>query len=249
MKMYKNLILGLVVALSLSCLYEGPTPEVAATGGNTTPSTDSTSSSEPTAPGVLLCQDTGTAPVGNQVCFNTEILPLIVSNCATSGCHDAISREDGYQLTSYKTIVSKGINTGKPQDSKLYKVMIDTGDDRMPPSAPLTKAQTDLFLKWIQQGAKETICTPSVDTANATFAKTVEPMLNTYCVGCHKAGATSGGVRLDSYTYVKVYVDNQKLWGSMLYQPGYKPMPPTEKLSDCQLVVLQKWIKQGALNN
>ena len=35
------------------------------------------------------------------VYFVNDILPIIQSNCAQSGCHDAISREDDVQLTDY----------------------------------------------------------------------------------------------------------------------------------------------------
>ena len=240
------LFIGLI-GVFVSCLYEKPTPETTST---TTPDPTNPSSGTNTATGVTLaCTITPNTTPSDQVCFNTQILPLIVSNCATSGCHDAKSREDGYELTSYKTITSKGINISKPLSSKLYQVMMDSGKDRMPPSTPLSKAQTDLFLKWIQQGAKETICNVSVDTANVTFSKSVKPMLDTYCVGCHKTGAASGSVLLDSYTGVKIYVDNQRLFGTMSAQQGYSLMPPTGKLTDCQLLVVQKWILQGAKND
>lgn len=245
MKVLKIFLFVSIVGLLGSCLYEKPTPETTSST-NTAPPTDGTN----TATNVTLaCTIVPNTTTGDQVCFNTQILPLIVSNCATSGCHDSKTRADGYDLTGYKTITAKGINTSKPTSSKLYQVMLETGEDRMPPSGPLSKTQTDLFLKWIQQGAKETICNVSVDTTNVTFSKSVKPMLDTYCVGCHKVGAASGSVVLDNYTGVKVYVDNQRLFGSMSYQQGYSPMPPTGKLTDCQLLVVQKWILKGAKND
>jgi hypothetical protein len=54
-------------------------------------------------------------------------------------------------------------------------------------------------LKWITEGAKNVICGVAVDTANVTFSKTINPLLQTNCVGCHKTGSISGGVLLDSY--------------------------------------------------
>jgi len=247
MKALKIFLFISIVGVLGSCLYEKPTPE-----------TTSTSTLDPTNPAngtntatavTLACTITPNTTPSDQVCFNTQILPLIASNCATSGCHDAKSRADGYELTSYKTITSKGVNTSNPLSSKLYQVMMVTGEDRMPPLGPLSKAQTDLFLKWIQQGAKETICNVSVDTANVTFSKSVKPMLETYCVGCHKIGAASGSVILDNYNSVKIYVDNQRLFGSMTSQQGYSTMPPSGKLTDCQLLVVQKWILKGAKND
>jgi hypothetical protein len=244
MKAIKIFLFVSIVGLLGSCLYEKPTPETTSST-NTAPNDGTNTATNVT----LACTIVPNTTPSDQVCFNTQILPLIVSNCSTSGCHDSKSRADGYELTSYKTITSKGINTSKPLTSKLYQVMMDTGEDRMPLSAPLSKAQTDLFLKWIQQGAKETICNVSVDTANVTFSKSVKPMLETYCVGCHKVGAASGSVVLDNYTSVKVYVDNQRLFGSMTSQQGYSPMPPTGKLTDCELLVVQKWILKGAKND
>lgn len=239
-----GLLIGIVGLLG-SCLYEKPTPEATSSTNTPIPNDGSNTATNVT----LACTVVPNTATGDQVCFNTQILPLIVSNCATSGCHDSKTRADGYELTSYKTITSKGINTSKSLSSKLYQVMVDTGKDRMPPSGPLSKTQIDLFLKWIQQGAKETICNVSVDTANVTFSKSVKPMLDTYCVGCHKVGAASGSVVLDNYTAVKVYVDNQRLFGSMTSQQGYSAMPPTGKLTDCQLLVVQKWILKGAKND
>jgi len=37
----------------------------------------------------------------DSVCFKTQILPLITASCAQSGCHDAITSEEGLILNSY----------------------------------------------------------------------------------------------------------------------------------------------------
>ena len=52
-----------------------------------------------------------TPPTTNVICnpdtvyFKQKILPLIVSNCAMSGCHDAISKKDGVVLTDFTNII------------------------------------------------------------------------------------------------------------------------------------------------
>jgi mono/diheme cytochrome c family protein len=89
----------------------------------------------------------------------------------------------------------------------------------------------------------------AVDTANVTFSKRINPLLQTNCVGCHKTGSVSGGVLLDSYANIKAYVDNKKMWGAMNYITGYSAMPPSQKLTDCQLSVVKKWIDKGAKND
>jgi len=49
------------------------------------------------------------------------VLPLLVANCARSGCHDNISRAKGIVLTDYPQVMSTGkVKAGKPADSKLY---------------------------------------------------------------------------------------------------------------------------------
>src|SRR5687767_2743353 len=99
------------------------------------------------------------------VCFESEILPLFISNCAKSGCHDATSRRDGYVLDSYDNLFKKdgrterdNIRPGRPEDSELYEVLFETGNDKMPPpgNADLTIDQKNLIARWIREGAKNT---------------------------------------------------------------------------------------------
>ncbi|HNH23037.1 MAG TPA: hypothetical protein PLY26_12860, partial [Ferruginibacter sp.] len=71
-------------------------------------------------------EPTGTVPPtpidgGTQACstdtvyFQNKVLPLIVSSCAKPGCHDAISRQDGIELTSYDKIMASGeVRPGDP---------------------------------------------------------------------------------------------------------------------------------------
>ena len=105
---------------------------------------------------------------GEQTCsadtvyFQNKVLPLIVSSCAKPGCHDAISRQDGIELTSYDKIMASGeVRPGDPNNSDLYEVLNETRPDKImprPPSAPLTAAEKAIIYKWIQQGAKNNAC-------------------------------------------------------------------------------------------
>lgn len=67
--------------------------------------------------------------------FQSQVLPLLVSQCGSSGCHDAASHKDGIVLTSYTSVFSKGgmVVKGNANQSKLYKVLFENGEDRMPP--------------------------------------------------------------------------------------------------------------------
>ena len=73
-------------------------------------------------------------PVDTMICFESQILPLFVSSCAKSGCHDAITAEKDYILTSYQAIMEE-IVPFNPNDSKFLEVMLlpATENDAMPP--------------------------------------------------------------------------------------------------------------------
>jgi mono/diheme cytochrome c family protein len=208
------------------------------------PSTDGTNGTPITGGGQTCSQDT--------VYFQNSVLPLLNSGCAMSGCHDAISRKDGVELTSYSKIISTGgVVPGNPSNSKLYKVLNRTGSDRMPPppAAGFTTAQKDIVYKWIQQGAKNNSCN-GCDSSVFTYSGAIAPLMNTYCKGCHNPASLGGGIDVSSYALVKLIAQNGKLMGSIAHASGYSSMPKgSAKLSDCQIRQVQKWIQTGILNN
>ena len=188
------------------------------------------------------------------VCFQSDILPLFQSNCAKSGCHDAATRTEGYQLNSYASIISRGINPGNAGSSKIYEVINDNDPGKVmppPPNQPLTAAQKSLIAAWITEGARNTInCNNSCDSSIFTYSGSILPMLQSNCLGCHSGTAASGGfIVLDSYINVKTQVTNGRLYASVAHT-GPNPMPKDgNKLSDCKIAQLRKWIEAGAQNN
>lgn len=96
------------------------------------------------------------------VYFERDIMPLLNSSCAKSGCHDAASATDGIILDNYANVMAKGdIKPGNPDDSDLYEVITDNDPlDRMPPPPvpPLSAEQIAMVRKWIQQGAQNLTC-------------------------------------------------------------------------------------------
>jgi hypothetical protein len=191
-------------------------------------------------------------PGAPDICFETNVLPIFVSNCAKSGCHDASTRAEGIRLDNYSDIM-RGIVPFSSSESKFWKVIItnDPGD-RMPPppAAPLTKAQKDSVYKWIVQGAKNTTnCASGCDLSQFTYNNVIKPILQTNCNGCHSATAPSAGLNLTDYNVVKTIALNGRLMGSVKQIAPYKPMPPGGKLSDCQIGQLEKWVQAGAPNN
>ena len=187
----------------------------------------------------------------DSVYFVNEIMPIISSNCTMSGCHDNITHAEGVNLTTYNNIM-RYVSAGNASNSKLYKVIIKTGSERMPPApmAPLTAEQKTKIQKWINQGAKNNNCIGSCDTAVFTYSGAVKTIMGNKCVGCHNPSSLGGSIDLSTYNAVRTVALNGKLYGSVANQPGYSPMPKnSSKLSDCEIRQIQKWINAGSLNN
>ncbi|MBL7739002.1 MAG: c-type cytochrome [Chitinophagaceae bacterium] len=198
----------------------------------------------------------GTPPVvtncsPDSVYFVNEIMPLISSNCTMSGCHDNITHADGVNLTTY-TRIMQYVVAGNAGNSKLYKVIIKTNGDRMPPPPmpAFTTEQKAKIEKWINQGAKNNSCTGSCDTTVFTYSGAVKNIMSGKCAGCHNPSNLGGNVDLSTYNAVKASALNGSLYGSIAHQPGYSAMPKNAaKLSDCEIRQVQKWVNAGALNN
>ncbi len=197
---------------------------------------------------------------GDSVCFAQTIQPLIVSSCATTGCHDAASAQEGYVLTDYSHIMGSknAVVPYYPNQSKLYRVLSETGEDRMPPSPrdPLTSGQKELIKKWIADGALNSDCPDaSCDTTGEIlFADQVFPVLELACVGCHNSNSSSGGVNLSDYAHVSnvagTMVNNVSLLtGVIRKDPGFKAMPPSGSLDECDIRKIELWTEQGMKNN
>lgn len=187
----------------------------------------------------------------DSVYFVNEIQPIISSNCTMSGCHDNVTHADGVNLTTYSKIMQYVV-AGNAQNSKLYKVIIKTGDERMPPQpmSALTSDQKVKIQKWINQGAKNNNCVGSCDTMVFTYSIAVKTIMSNKCVGCHNPSNLGGNIDLSTYNKVKAVALNGKLYGSVAHLTGYSPMPKNSaKLSDCEIRQLQKWINAGSLDN
>ncbi len=188
------------------------------------------------------------------VYFVQQVAPLLNSACATAGCHDAISHKDDVQMTDHYSIIQE-VKIGNPEDSKLYKSITDNDpNDRMPqaPASPLTTAQIDLIYKWIKQGAKNNSCEDksTCDTSNVTYKAVIEPMIATYCKGCHNPNNLSGGIDVSTWAKLQPTVKSGAFLGSILHNGGYSPMPKGgNMLSTCNINKIKSWLNKGALNN
>ena len=204
---------------------------------------------------------TFTPPGGNDhpcdpdtVYFENEILPLIVSSCATTDCHDVASAQDDIILVDYASIIENGkIKPGDPDESKLYKKITDNDpNDRMPPppGEPLNQEQVQKIRIWIEQGAFNNRCDEDCDTTNITFSNHIWPLIENNCLGCHSGGTPGDGIYLTDYDNIVSAVESGKLWGTINHMQGFSPMPKnTDKLSDCKINQVRIWIEDGTPDN
>jgi uncharacterized membrane protein len=188
------------------------------------------------------------------VYFVQQVLPMLQSSCAMSGCHDAGTHKEGVVLDSYSGIMSTGgIKVSNPTGSKIYRAMSQNDEESMPPppAAAMTNTQLAVISKWIGQGAKNNSCIESgCDTTNVTYSTSIKPMIQNNCQGCHSGAAPGGGIDLSTYAGVKAIADNGKFFGSISFLQGYSSMPKNgSKMTDCQINMVKIWINQGAPQN
>jgi len=206
-----------------------------------------------------VCTDTtgtgggggGGTPVVARACFTRDILPVIISRCATTGCHDANAGGERANLTSYTNIM-RLVSPGNPTSSRLYTIIKSgSGESKMPPanSPQLSVAEIDSIGKWIGYGALNENCGEVCDTINpVTFSGTIWPVIQTSCTGCHSGTSPSGNVLLASYSNVATVASSGLLLNS-LNGTGVPKMPVGSSLSACRIRQFDMWIKNGFLNN
>ncbi len=94
-----------------------------------------------------------------------------------------------------------------------------------------------------------------------SYSKDVQPLLTTNCLGggCHQGTNPAGNLDLSSANSYKElsesgsgYIDTINPKFSVLnaqLNSASNPMPPTGKLTDCNLQLIYQWMEQGAKNN
>lgn len=191
----------------------------------------------------------------DSVYFENQILPILISNCTESGCHNAQDREDGVVLTSYQNLVATVENAtlNDTHENDLLKALTeDDPEDRMPyQKPPLPQEQINLIIRWVQQGAKNNGCNENAgqcDVSNVTFSNFVQPLIQTRCQGCHSGTAPQGGINLAGHAAVKTVADNGKLYEVITRTSNFMPKGG-QKLDECTTNKLKAWIDAGALNN
>lgn len=190
----------------------------------------------------------------DSVYFVNDVMPIIISNCASEeDCH-VQDGEELKNLSSYDEILNSGyVRPFDANDSKLIEVLTDDGDDRMPkpPREPLTPEQIQLLTTWINQGAANNECSGGgCDTSNVTYSGTIANTMETYCTGCHDNVSPSASIDLTTYAGVAAIAEDGSLLGTIQHEAGYVAMPYGGSwLPDCKIEEILIWVQNGYPND
>lgn len=191
----------------------------------------------------------------NKVYYQNDILPLVSSSCAKSGCHDAATKADNLDLSTYDGLMSI-VKPGRPNDSEIMKVVNETDPNEImprPPYPPLTSEQKNKISKWISDGAYNNFCvadTGSCVTGVVSYSADIVPAIAN-CLNCHSGSSPSGGIDLSSYSGVQTVGLNGKLYNAVAQngQASAMPKPPAPKLPACDISKIKSWAEAGCPNN
>lgn len=189
--------------------------------------------------------------------FRKDVLPIILSSCGMELCHDAVTRQEGLQFTSYQTLINSGrLIPFDAEGSDIYQRM--TSQDIamvMPPSprGPISDTNILVIKRWIDQGAQyldcpdDTTCTIQMPLR---FSRDVWPVIDKHCTGCHKGANPWADLYLRNYDEVKAIADIGLLVEVISHDPGVIPMPYNQgRLSQCIIDKISMWVDAGAPNN
>lgn len=208
----------------------------------------------------------------NEVCFESQILPIFQNSCALSNCHNQISAVHDVILSNYNSIF-KTVVPGKPDESQTYKSITNfRSDEFMPPYNALPLESRTLIRVWIEQGAKNTLCPDIIipvdtipdpeDTATwvnprACFERDILPVLQGSCgiSDCHDAITAEGERIFTDYNHAMNDVVAGDPMESDLYQKlvesnpnDIMPPPPNAPLPQEQIDSIYNWILYGAID-
>lgn len=187
---------------------------------------------------------------GPDGCFQEDVLPIFVSNCTMSGCHNSKDRRAGYDLSNYEGIM-KGIKAKHPLRSEIYNT-IKGSNPSMPekPYGKLSSGDVSMIKLWINMGARNTSNCRACDTANIEYTARVKGITQAWCVGCHNSSNSGGGFDLSDYNGLVKAIPNNKLLGSIKQLSGFSAMPQTGgQVSPCEIAAIEKWIANGYPDN
>ncbi|MBE0661216.1 MAG: hypothetical protein IH597_02010 [Bacteroidales bacterium] len=82
------------------------------------------------------------------------------------------------------------------------------------------------------------------DTTNITFAGTIMPLLDQYCISCHVGATPEAGLDFTDFSAIAFVAQNGALLGSIRHEEGFTNMPAVgDKLSDCDIRKFEIWVR------
>jgi hypothetical protein len=194
------------------------------------------------------------------VYFEQTVLPLVTSLCGKSGCHGTLNHKEFQMIyasiaQSYSAIKSRFVTSGSTSSSRLTSAINEMGGKNVSGYVAPTTAQINTLKNWISQGAKSNSCV-GCDTTKFTYSAIINPILTTYCVGCHPSPGSTSTPNLSTLSAVQAEVNNfpGRLMGSIRHTAPYNTsslsMPQGgAKLPDCYIKQIDNWIIAGMPNN
>jgi hypothetical protein len=97
---------------------------------------------------------------------------------------------------------------------------------------------------------KELLTVPCVIEENISFAGKVAPIIENNCFSCHNDNFKLGNISLQGYSNIKKVAASGKLFNVITHAPGAVKMPKNaDKLDDCSINSIKKWIDNGVPDN
>jgi hypothetical protein len=166
----------------------------------------------------------------------------------------------GVSYSNLVNVISPTYNVWRVRSGKIY-------GGKMPPGGSLSSDEINLIRKWIEE-LKDTIIRPSLSTSGndlslkIDYQRQIQPIWNSRCVSCHSGSFPAGGLNLSSgFSYsqlVDVISPNYGVWrvrrgrpdSSVLFHKIINTriyggrMPPSGKLSESEIMLIEKWIRE-----
>lgn len=203
------------------------------------------------------------------VYFQQQILPILQSNCAKSGCHTEKDHKHGVILNNYENVMrtiefeeeddddDDGHHRGRSRerehdrnsDNDLVKVL---QRNKMPPypHKPLTTAQKNLIYQWVEQGMQNNSCEETVTlepNKMVSFKNEVFPIVQENCLGCHSQPNPSNDYDFSKPEVFQTIAKTGKIYLAISHADGATAMPFLgDKLPQAKIDLIKKWIDEGA---
>ncbi|MCX6139527.1 MAG: c-type cytochrome [Candidatus Kapabacteria bacterium] len=178
-------------------------------------------------------------------------MPRIDAGCAKSGCHDDETHAGDVRLTTVEDVtgIPGFVIPRNAAQSRLIHVITSTSASvRMPPPPwqPLDSTMIKNVITWIEEGASRTTSTYPIDTISVRYEHRIKPLIDLYCIGCHKRQVSGSGPILSTYARVVDEIRNGHFLQTIQHIPGYVPMPPGRtRVSDRDLDLIKSWVAHG----